>query len=242
MTQREWWANQDPLALLYHVERRASPRKLRLFACACCRRALNPFVPPFVLRAVAAAEAFADGALGARDLARVRRAVERAAGPTGRAELRDGTFYFREIFGTCLAVCHSGELPGGVAELARDAAHAAASAAADASPAPRGSAEWHSERAGQADLFRDIFGDPFHPTRLDPAWLTSDVSAVARGIYASRAFSAMPVLADALQEAGCTDDTVLHHCREPREHARGCWVLDLLLGTETMTTAAPDAK
>jgi hypothetical protein len=79
-------------------------------------------------------------------------------------------------------------------------------------------------------LLRDIFGNPFRPVEADPAWLTSDVVALARGIYEEKAFDRMPILADALQDAGCNNDDVLAHCREPGEHVRGCWVVDLVLG------------
>ena len=65
---------------------------------------------------------------------------------------------------------------------------------------------------------------------LDPAWLTSDAVALARGIYDERAFDRMPILADALQDAGCVNDEVLTHCRGEVVHVRGCWVVDLLLG------------
>ncbi|MBN9119827.1 MAG: hypothetical protein J0I06_11820 [Planctomycetes bacterium] len=91
-------------------------------------------------------------------------------------------------------------------------------------------ADRKAELAAQAELFRDIFGDPFHPVEVRPEWLTSTVVALARGIYADHAFDRLPILADALQDAGCDDEDVLDHCREPREHARGCWVVDRLLG------------
>ncbi|VTR96240.1 Uncharacterized protein OS=Sorangium cellulosum (strain So ce56) GN=sce5710 PE=4 SV=1 [Gemmata massiliana] len=78
-------------------------------------------------------------------------------------------------------------------------------------------------------LARDIFGDPFRPVTLDPAWLTSTVVALAEGIYADRAFDRLPILADALEEAGCGDPGVLSHCRGPGTHVRGCWVVDTLL-------------
>ncbi|WP_439626966.1 hypothetical protein [Gemmata sp.] len=66
---------------------------------------------------------------------------------------------------------------------------------------------------------------------VDPAWLTSDVLALARGIYAERAFDRMPILADALQDAGCDNEDVLTHCRDASApHVRGCWVVDLVLG------------
>jgi hypothetical protein len=83
----------------------------------------------------------------------------------------------------------------------------------------------------QTLLLRDIFGNPFRPVTIDPSWLTSDVMALARDIYDERAFDRMPILADALQDAGCTNEDVLNHCRDPKQvHVRGCWVLDLLLG------------
>jgi hypothetical protein len=78
-----------------------------------------------------------------------------------------------------------------------------------------------------------IFGNPFRPVTLDPAWRTSDVLALARGIYEERAFDRMPILADALQDAGCDNDDILSHCRDTATpHARGCWVVDLVLGKE----------
>ena len=67
---------------------------------------------------------------------------------------------------------------------------------------------------------------------VDPAWLTSTVVALARSIYDERAFDRLPILADALQDAGCDSDDVLAHLRDPQEHVRGCWALDLVLGKE----------
>jgi len=80
-----------------------------------------------------------------------------------------------------------------------------------------------------ADLIRDIFGNPFKPVAFNPNWRTSDVTAMARGMYETRDFSAMPILADALQDAGCESDEVLNHCRGPGPHVRGCWVVDQVL-------------
>jgi len=77
---------------------------------------------------------------------------------------------------------------------------------------------------------RYVFGNPFRPVAADPAWLTSTVIALAEGIYRDRAFDRMPILADALQDAGCANDNILNHCRQPGDHVRGCWVIDLLTG------------
>jgi hypothetical protein len=66
----------------------------------------------------------------------------------------------------------------------------------------------------------------------DPRWRTSDTLGLARGIYEERAFDRMPLLADALMDAGCDDEQVLSHCRSEGPHVRGCWVVDLVLGKE----------
>jgi hypothetical protein len=78
----------------------------------------------------------------------------------------------------------------------------------------------------------DVFGpDPYEPLKFDPSWRTDTVESIARSMYASRDFSGMPVLADALQESGCENPDILRHCRDPHaSHVRGCWVVDLVLG------------
>lgn len=87
----------------------------------------------------------------------------------------------------------------------------------------------------QCDLLRDIIGNPFLPLSFDPVWLSgNDAAAVmlAEAIYEDRAFDRLPILGDALEEAGCADTEILGHCRQPGSHARGCWVVDLLLNKE----------
>ncbi|MBL8795193.1 MAG: hypothetical protein JNM56_14910 [Planctomycetia bacterium] len=84
----------------------------------------------------------------------------------------------------------------------------------------------------QALLFRDLFGNPFRPVTVNPAWLTSAVVSLAQAIYDERAFDRLPILADALEDAGCDHADILNHCRQPGEHVRGCWVVDLLLAKE----------
>ncbi|MFO0797673.1 MAG: hypothetical protein U0804_09345 [Gemmataceae bacterium] len=86
------------------------------------------------------------------------------------------------------------------------------------------------EEKEQAQLVRDIFGNPFRPVALDPAWRTEAVVGLAAGVYADRAFDRLPALANAIEAAGCADGAVLTHCRGPGPHVRGCWVVDLLLG------------
>jgi hypothetical protein len=83
--------------------------------------------------------------------------------------------------------------------------------------------------ASLAELLRDVMGNPFRPVSIDPSWMTPAVLRLAQGIYDDRAFDRLPILADALEDAGCTNAEVLEHCRQPGTHARGCWVVDGLL-------------
>ncbi|MDB5308836.1 MAG: hypothetical protein JWO38_3038 [Gemmataceae bacterium] len=86
------------------------------------------------------------------------------------------------------------------------------------------------EAAERCEILRCIFGNPFRPVTTDPSWLTSTVLSLARQMYESRDFSPMPILADALQDAGCDQPDILAHCRGDGPHVRGCWVVDLVLG------------
>jgi hypothetical protein len=101
----------------------------------------------------------------------------------------------------------------------------------------------HFEWSGPSDLsakhgfdsvpvIRDIFGNPFRPATFDPAWRTDTAVSLASQMYESRDFGAMPILADALQDAGCDSEDILGHCRGAGPHVRGCWVVDLVLGKE----------
>jgi hypothetical protein len=89
------------------------------------------------------------------------------------------------------------------------------------------------EREFQADMLREIFGNPFRPPTVDPAWLTwngGTIPGLALSIYQEKAFDRLPILADALEEAGCSDAYLLDHCRGESGHVPGCWALDALLG------------
>jgi hypothetical protein len=92
---------------------------------------------------------------------------------------------------------------------------------------------YQNQRRLNVAWLRDIFGNPFRPVAFDAAWRTGTAVSLARHMYESRDFSAMPILADALQDAGCEHEAVLAHCRDPHQvHVRGCWVVDLVLGKE----------
>jgi hypothetical protein len=87
-----------------------------------------------------------------------------------------------------------------------------------------------SEQLLRARLLRDIFGNPFRSVTFSPAWRTDTAVSLAKPMYDTREFSAMPILADALQDAGCDNEGILNHCRDVNQvHVRGCWVVDLVL-------------
>jgi anti-anti-sigma factor len=87
------------------------------------------------------------------------------------------------------------------------------------------------------DLFDHHDGDlpGGRPRLIEPVWLAWNdglIPRLARGVRDRRAFKDMPILGDALEEAGCTNADILTHCREPGEHVRDCWILAALLETE----------
>lgn len=86
------------------------------------------------------------------------------------------------------------------------------------------------EQGHQAVLLREIIGNPFHQISFDSAWLTFDVVQIAKGAYEDNAFERLPILADALQDAGCETEEILSHLRNNGPHVKGCWALDLIVG------------
>ena len=92
---------------------------------------------------------------------------------------------------------------------------------------------WEEARASQSDLILDVLGHPLRPGTVTSdivAWNGGTIPRLAQAFYETRAFDQLSILADALEEAGCTDAAALDHCRQPGDHVRGCWVVDLLLG------------
>jgi hypothetical protein len=119
-------------------------------------------------------------------------------------------------------------------QAVRFGANAALTAAMTTQTAAQ-AAERAAVAAADADMLRDLCGNPFRAVRLDPSWLSwndGTVPKMAQAIYEDRLFKDLPILADALEEAGCNRADLLLHCRLPGLHQRGCWVLDLLLGKE----------
>jgi hypothetical protein len=221
MTEAEWLACVHPSALLAHLRgstplarTKAGRRKLRLFACACCRRIWEALTDDRSRAAVEAAEAFADDLLSRADLGLVREAAEEATRSTPRGEANAAN-----------AACFVASEASATLLLARVPA---SFVAARLRPGTTREDEW----AGQAAVLRDLFGNPFRTVGISPAWLAwrdGSVTKVARTIYGERAFEQLPVLADALEDAGCDNGEILAHLRGGG-HVRGCWVLDLILG------------
>ena len=224
MTEAEWLACEKPWLMLGFLRGRAGERKLRLFACACCRR-IWPLLADERSRAgVEVAERYADGLANAAQLTRADNLAARAFQAilwepnrmAGAAKLAASA-----AWGVTAAPSEVNPIGGDIVlEMANSAALQIGDAAADQD----------RERSAQSHLLRDIFGNPFRPVTLDPAWLTPNVVDLARTIYDERAFDRLPILADALLDAGCDSADILDHCRSEGPHARGCWVVDLILG------------
>ena len=220
MTEKEWPTSGSPQAMIQYCWSGASARKKRLFGCACCYRLGDRFPDPRrCLTAVRVAERFADGEGTAEALDTAYRAARFVVRSHTRRGKRDDEP--EELFGGTAACSHV---------ASPDIDHIRWAWNDIANTRLEAGAKWHAELAATCDLLRCVFGNPFRPVAPDPTWLTADVLAMARGIYDERAFDRMPILADALQDAGCDNEDVLFHCRAANPvHVRGCWVLDLVL-------------
>lgn len=233
MTEQEWLASTNPEPLLEFLRGRASDRKLRLAAVACCRRAGDLFKQDRFLPALlACAEGFAEGT------------HEEVGLQHGEADPVAILLNPDAIAALAPSVPHGEPDPYHVLRtslLHNDAWVAAWNIVAsivywnalgeNAYPA-------HSYiHSGEflpylADVLIDSFGNPFCPVTHEPSWLTwngGTVRKLGQDVYKERAFDRLPILADALEDAGCTSSTILEHCRQRREHVHGCWLLDLLL-------------
>ena len=224
MTEAEWLASNDSYEMLGYVwgdgrkgftgRKRIAERKSRLFGVACCVRIWHLLTDPVSRLAVERAERFADGCASPEEL-EVAFGDACDVGALLDALEEDGLDALRLAAWAAVDISHGEDFGVSVAQTVINAAKAAG---------------MPGESDIQASLVRCIFGNPFQPVAVDPNWLTSTVVALARGIYADRAFDRLSILADALQDAGCDNDDILTHCRGEGPHARGCWVVDLVLG------------
>jgi hypothetical protein len=245
MTEGEWLACTDPKPMLAFLSGRASDRKLRLFAVACCRRVLH-LLDDAHQTSADLSEEYADtqrrGGLHA-----ARRVREQSARRMSEEEYDAGTdvAYFRARARNWAAssVWEAARPRPATAAKAHHPAAVALSWCLRADEEERGLVTDPLLRVGpsaleaeaQANLLRDIFGNPFRPAKLRKSWLKKNGDAVVRlaqTIYDERAFGRMPELADALEDAGCTDTVILGHLRGPGPHVSGCSAVDLILGKE----------
>jgi hypothetical protein len=219
--------------MLEFLRGKASDRKLRLFAVACCRLIGHLLKDARCREALEVYDAYADGLSGGVALRRARCNAEAAFDPYNCRRLNEQGCWSGDLwvqFYARGAVRAAGR--SDVWEAARQARKAAAFAVSSNAAVP-GQEARRTEEAGQAALLHDILGNPFRPVALDPSlltWQRGTIPKLAEDIYDDRAFDRLPILADALEEAGCTDPDILTHCRSGGDHVRGCWPVDLILG------------
>jgi hypothetical protein len=229
----EWWQEcAEPEAMNDHFGKRFTERKSRLIMLACCQRhpgfMKHSSVRPSLAMLV---KHYADPNAPNKPLdSPVARTLHKALDKhTDQMISRPNCN--QKAFAMRCAVLVAAE-PASVmarqgytlAQLVYSCIHSIATANVKTNrPDP---AEW----AAQADILREVLGNPFKPVKLKPAWLTDTVVALARHAYQTEDFSTLPILADALQDAGCENEDILNHCRDPKQvHVRGCWVVDLVL-------------
>jgi len=241
MTEAEWMTCTTPGPMLQCLRGRVSERKLRHFACACCQRVWHLLVDPRSRRAVEVAEGYADGQVP-EEVREVVHTQARAARDALREHKRTSSepglsAAYAAAAAAVMTVTDKTHIDHPTAEdfdvFAVASIHVAFAVASSRtidglSPDPLRL----EELRGHCQLLRDIVGNPFRSAHVDHAWLTGPVIALGSQMYEEVSFESLPLLGDALEGAGCTDADILRHCREPGEHVRGCWVVDLVLGRE----------
>jgi hypothetical protein len=220
MNEREWAASTNACLMLDARGKRLSERKLRLFAVGCCRRVWEQLTVAELRTAVEMAEHYADGAAKKRDWQRTTSTLRRRtrAGYSSADHAVHWLAHADPVVGAQHCSMDVSLVVSGTTDLENQT--------------PSEAEAERTEFQQHALLLQCVAGARYRLPRINPTWLTPDVVALARGIYAERAFDRLPILADALQDAGCDNADVLGHCRGPGPHARGCWVVDLVLGKE----------
>jgi hypothetical protein len=228
MTEKQWLKCHDLDEMLRFLSGKTSERKLRLFACASCRRIWGRITHLRSRRALEISESYADGQADFTELEAAFRVADH------------------------VHMISSYRVGWDALDAARLAAHpekrglADGTASAAAMEEAKGAADFLKERAHikarQCIIIRDLFGNPFRPLIIPSSmlsWNDGIIPRLAQPAYEERILPAgtldntrLLILADALEEAGCIDEQILTHLRSGGEHYRGCWVIDLLLGKE----------
>jgi hypothetical protein len=232
MTEDQWYhcVRLHEMHDYLHEAQIMSARKLILFACACCQRIRSLFIDKRSDDVVVAAEMFADGHMSAEELETYRLdAVHVEEELDERIQIaRRKNKHQMIVQWQAAAAASLVAVPNAGWSAADFAARAACS---------RDSVDYAQgapETAAQIQIIRDIV-NPFRRTEpriTELPWAKGDVHKLAYSIYEYRNFTALSILADLLEERGCTDAEIVKHCRVPGEHVRGCWVVDLLLDKE----------
>jgi hypothetical protein len=216
--------------LLDHVATFASPRKLRLIACGFLRRHGDMLRFPRQRQAIAYAEQWAEGTA---DLDQRETIAERL-----EADAVDAPLFESYLFQAAAALL--AESPYDAARRCRELLiqHVAQEEAYGVPPGQNEARYTAAARAEesrrQADIVREIIANPFRPLEMPRAWLAANDSAarhLATHIAAEQRFEDLPILADALEDAGCNHDALLRHLRQSSGHLRGCWALDTVCET-----------
>jgi hypothetical protein len=245
MTPEQWFTANNPESLLAAASdfgrAAAFDRRRRLFACACARHVWH-LLATDARSAVQVSERLADGRATLTDLRAAAVTLPELVVTAAESALASASWASAAFsYWAQRRPAPSEQLQFDPWEAARHAARAVATERVGSAPTmnSRRLDAWHDSwtrvydeaRATQAAFVRDIFPPPEYTPRLEPAWVTAAVAELARQMDESGDFSAVPILADALQDAGCEDETVLQCCRAPGPvHVRGNWVVDLVLG------------
>jgi hypothetical protein len=229
MNESQWLECKSlTLPVMRWLRKHGSDRKFYLAAVASLRQVEHLLTEPASRAAIDVAERFADGqaTLAEMHVARDGAVTAKFSGQVGYATKEEIKRQY-----ACMAAWYVAT-PHDQAPAPKNGPRGIWLAAYNAIDNATNAGNPRETRPRHAGLMRDIIGNPFQPVKVDPAWLTSNVVALATAIYEQRAFERMPILADALEDAGCTSSEILEHCRSGGEHVRGCWVVDLLLGKE----------
>ena len=240
MTEADWLTGTEFAAHVGYIADRLAPRRQRLLAAGFCRAVSHLFDHPDLNAALAVVEWYADGRDSIAELEKARQRCRVLAQEAYESYARQvdgglsgGEQDVRHELAWAVSFAATSPLP--VLMVGTRAANAAVQARTGAGLlVPVATPAFDAAVAEQSRVMRgvvwDVVGNPFRPVAFAPDWRTDTAVSLARHMYESREFSAMPILADALQDAGCDSDAVLNHCRHESGHVRGCWVLDGVLG------------